>query len=82
MDGFTISPIRAVGQAERGRWRVRTYTQYAEPFLNHVTDIVEFALPNQLDLVPPQTLRIDDKYVRAEVEGAAREGTAHTPHNQ
>ena len=53
MDGFTISPIRAPGQAERGRWRVRTYTHYAEPFLKHVTDRVEFALPNQLDLVPP-----------------------------
>ena len=53
MDGFTISPIRAVGHAERGRWRVKTYRHYAEPFLNHVTDRVEFALPNEFDLVPP-----------------------------
>ena len=79
MDGCTIFPIRAVGQAERGRWRFRAYTHHAVPFLNQVTDRVEFALPNQLELAAHQTLRTDDKNVQAEVERANKEGTAPPP---
>ena len=76
MDGGTIFPIRAVGQAERGRWRLRSYTHHAIPFLNQVTDRVEFVLPNKLELATHQTLRIDNKNFRAEVERAKKEGTA------
>ena len=79
MDGFTISPIRAVGHAERGRWRFRAYTHHAILFLNQGTDRVEFALSNQLGLTSQQTLRIDDKHVRAEVERAEREGITPPP---
>ena len=38
MDGGTIFPIHAVGQAERGRWRLRAYKHHAIPFKNQVTD--------------------------------------------
>ena len=82
MDGGTIFPIHAVGQAERGRWRFRACTHHAVLVLNQVTDRVEFALPNQLELVAHQTLRIDDKNVRAEVERAKREGIAPPSPNQ
>ena len=79
MDGFTINPIRAVRQAERGRWRFRAYTHHSLPFLNKVTDRVEFALPNHLELVDHHTLRIDDKNIQAEVGNAERDGIAPPP---
>ena len=79
MDGFTIFPIRAVNQAERGRWRFRAYTNHAVPFLNQVTDRVEFALPNQLELVAHQTIRIDNIFFEQMWKGWREKGLRLPP---
>ena len=73
------SPIKAVVQAERGKWRCRRYKEDAENFLKYMPYMTEYALPNQLELDLSQTLGVDDGNVRAEVEKIVDRGIVHLP---
>ena len=66
-NGTINAPIHSVVKVEGNIWCLRGYTHTAAALVAQVHDRIEYALRNQLELAPLQVLRVDDKYIWAEI---------------